>query len=282
MKKLLYLIPAVFLFWSASAHAANYTYYRAITVTSTTSIASGTNANFPMLFSGTYSWLEASSTGGGAGRIQNLVTAPNGGQEPADLVFATSSANCNGTPLPFETESYSSSTGAINDWVKVPSLAASTVIYACYGNSTVSSDQSKPSSTFSNYKFVWHFPNSPGAALGTDSSPTGATLTFSNVTTSTGRVGGGMYDASSTSAATSSVTSFTTATSGVMSLWILSTSTISSGALLNPTGNTYPFLKSPLTSVPYFYHDAPGSGQWSLSGTTFSTTIWNFVVGGLV
>jgi hypothetical protein len=131
-----------------------YSYSRTISVSTSTSIASGTNTNFPMLFSGTYSWLEASSSGG---RIQNLVTAPNGGQEPADLVFTTDSA-CSST-LNYETESYTSSTGAIVDWINVPSLSAGSVIYACYDASSITTDQSHPSSTWnSNYKLVMHLP----------------------------------------------------------------------------------------------------------------------------
>lgn len=142
---------------NGSQIGGGYLYSRAITVTSTTTIASGTNTNFPMLFSGTYSWLEASSTGGGAGRIQHLTTAPNGTQEPADLVFAASPANCGISNFGFEAQSYNSSTGAISDWVNVPSLSAGTVIYACYGNGTVATDQSRPSSTWnSNYAGVWH------------------------------------------------------------------------------------------------------------------------------
>ena len=107
------------------AYAANYTFYRSITVTSTASIASGTNANFPMLFGGTYSWLAASTS---AGQIQNLATSGNpiAIQEPADLIFVTSTPTVSagawscGTSLNFETESYVSSTGAINDWINVP------------------------------------------------------------------------------------------------------------------------------------------------------------------
>jgi hypothetical protein len=183
----------VFIAAAPQAHAANYSYYRAITVSSATSVASGTNSNFPMLFSGTYSWLEASSSGG---RIQNLVTAPNGGQEPADLIFTTSTPtasgsawNC-GTSLNFETESYTSTTGAINDWVNVPSLSAGSVIYACYSNSSVTADQSHPSSTWNaNYAGVWHLPN--GTTLsGNDSTANGNNSTVNGATATTGVVDG--------------------------------------------------------------------------------------------
>jgi hypothetical protein len=147
------------------AAASGYQYYRTITVTSTANVASGTLTNFPMLISSTLASWESSSTGGGAGRIQNLVTAPNGGQEPADLVFATSSANCGTANLNFETESYVSSTGALIDWVNVPTMSTGTVIYACYDNSSITTDQSHPSSTWnSNYAGVWHLISQAGTS----------------------------------------------------------------------------------------------------------------------
>ena len=171
---------------SVSTSTSNiYNYSRAITVSSN---ASGTNANFPMLFSGTYAWLAASSS---AGRIQNLTTAPNGSQEPADLIFSTS-ASC-ASPLNYETESYNASTGAIIDWVNVPSLSAGTVIYACYGNPGVTSDQSHPAATWnSNYSAVYHLPN--GTTLSAnDSTANGNNGTLVNLpTATTGQIGGGM------------------------------------------------------------------------------------------
>lgn len=168
-----------------------YSYYRSITVTSTGSVASGTNTNFPMLVSSTISSWEPTSDGG---HIQNLCTAPNGGQEPCDLVFATSTANCNATTsLNFETESYTSSTGALVDWVNVPSLSAGSAIYACYGNSSVSTDQSHPSSTWnSNYVGVYHFPNGSTLSVN-DSTGLGHNGTAENTPTAiTGQVDGGM------------------------------------------------------------------------------------------
>jgi hypothetical protein len=141
-----------------SGAGGGYSYYIPITVTSTTSIASGTQSNFPMLVSSTLSqWIYPGH------HIQNLVTAPNGGQEPADLIFSTSTTCAN--PLNFETESYSPSTGALVDWVNVPTMQAGQVIYACYGNSAAAGDQSHPSSTWnSNYQAVWHMTQNPAGS----------------------------------------------------------------------------------------------------------------------
>ena len=174
---------------------SGYQYYRSITVTSTPSVASGTNANFPFLFSGTYSWLKTAINGG---RIQNVATAPNGSSEPADLMFATSSANCSGTSLNFETESYSSSTGAITDWISVPSLSTGTAIYACYDNTSAITDQSHPSSTWnSHYVAVYHFPTSNGLNA-SDSTQYGDGGTISGATSTTGEIAGAASFATTT------------------------------------------------------------------------------------
>jgi hypothetical protein len=191
-KKDLIILALGFLFLLPKHSFASYTYYRSITVTSTTSIASGTNSNFPMLVSST---LGTFASVGWGGHVQNLTTAPSGGQEPADLVFATSSANCGTANLNFETESYTSSTGALVDWVNVPSESAGSVIYACYGNSAVTADQSHPSSTWnSNYVNVTHFPNGTSLSLN-DSTSNGDNWVNYNAnsipTAVTGQVDGG-------------------------------------------------------------------------------------------
>lgn len=186
-----------------TAYAAGWNFYSTITVTSSPSIASGTNLNFPMLVSSTYSWLASASHGG---NIQNLCTANNGGQEPCDLTFATSSANCTaGSYLNFETENYVSSTGALVDWVNVPSVSTGTVIYACDDNSSQSTSLEHASATWnSNYVGVFHFPTVNGLLVASDSTSYANLATITNVTaTSSGAIDGG---ASFTNASSSVVT----------------------------------------------------------------------------
>ena len=130
-----------------------YSDERAITVASDPSIVSSTLADFPMLFSRTYPWLAATEFGGD---VQNA----NG----YDIIFASDSACSN--KLNFETEYYASTTGELEDWVQVPSLTAGTVIYLCYNNGAVGTDQENAAATWdSNYDFVYHFPN--GTVLST-------------------------------------------------------------------------------------------------------------------
>ena len=204
MKKHFPLLFLGFLFFVPQVHASGYSYYRAITVSSSTAIASGTQSSFPMLVSSTITdWIYPSH------HITSLVTAPNGGTEPADLVFATSIANCGVSNLNFETESYSSSTGALVDWVNVPSMAAGTVIYACYGNSSVTADQSHPSSTWnSNYAGVWHLAN-PTSSVSTYDSKTAVNGTNNGpVASTTGQIdGAGVWGGHTTDAISTDVTS---------------------------------------------------------------------------
>jgi hypothetical protein len=94
--------------------------------------------------------------------------------------------------LNFETESYTSSTGALIDWVNVPTLSAGSVIYACYGNASVKTDQSHPSSTWNaNYKGVWHLANA-GAATSTDSTANANNGTNTGVTATSTNIDGGI------------------------------------------------------------------------------------------
>ena len=159
-----------------------YSYARTITMSG--SNVSGTLSNFPMLFSGTYAYLAASSS---AGNVQN----GNG----YDIAFA-SDAGCN-SKLNFEQESYTSSTGNIIDWVQVPSITGGAVIYLCYGNGSILSTQTNATATWdSNYAAVWHFPNGTilNASDSTSNANGGAITSF---TAGTGQIDGGASNNSS-------------------------------------------------------------------------------------
>ena len=173
--------------YTVNAATAGYQYYVPITVTSNTSIASGTQSNFPMLVSSTFSQWKSVGNGG---HVQNIVTAPNGGQEPADLIYSLSSS-CS-SPLNFETESYAPTTGALVDWINVPTMQAGQVMYVCYDNSLVTTDQSHPSTTWnSNYVGVWHLPN--GTSLTTNDSTGMNNGINSGATAIAGQIDGGGY-----------------------------------------------------------------------------------------
>ena len=93
-----------------------------------------------------------------------------------DIFFTSSDGT---TKLSHEIESYTSSTGALVAWVKVPSVSSSanTTIYMYYGNSGAADQQDKNNVWDSNYKGVWHLDT-----VFTDSTSNGNTGTNSGTT----------------------------------------------------------------------------------------------------
>lgn len=97
-------IPAAAQYWPDGC-----LYRRTITIDHTR-IPNTDQANFPVLISGTYSYLATTANGGD-------VTSANG----YDILFTSDANGMN--LLPFEQESYNPSTGAMNYWVKVPTVS---------------------------------------------------------------------------------------------------------------------------------------------------------------
>src|ERR1051326_1344832 len=129
----------------APPQGGGYGYQRAITIDHT-KVPNTDQSSFPVLISGTYSYL---ATVANNGNVQNA--------SGYDVVF-TSDAACT-TKLNHEVESYSATTGAVSYWVKVPSLSHTidTTIYLCYGNPAISTDQSNKTAVWdSNFKGVYH------------------------------------------------------------------------------------------------------------------------------
>jgi PKD repeat protein len=152
---------------------------RSITVDHT-KVPSTDQAGFPVLISGTYSYLATTANGGN-------VRHANG----YDIIF-TSDFGC-ANKLSHEVETYNATSGAVNYWVKVPTLSSTsdTVIYMCYGNSSITSDQSNKTAVWdSSYKGVWHLPNGTtlSAADSTANANHGA---ISGPIATTGRIDGG-------------------------------------------------------------------------------------------
>src|ERR1019366_6832619 len=134
-----------------SSWSNSYTNMRAITI-SHLKVPNTDQANFPVLISlpaNTYADLKTTANGGS-------VTNANG----YDILFTSAAGGT--MPLAYERESYSGTTGAMIDWVKVATVSHTqdTTIYMFYGNSLVTTDQSNPTGTWdSNYVGVWHLPN---------------------------------------------------------------------------------------------------------------------------
>lgn len=177
-------------FWSVGSEQQMQTYIQAgctnyvpITIdhNKVASSTGETYANFPILISGTYSYLKATSSGGS---LYNGLGY--------DIQFATSTTVGN-PALAYEREYYSSTTGESVFWVKVPNLSTSTdtTIYMIYGNSSITNDASNPTLVWdSNYKGVWHLPN--GTSLtANDSTSNTNNGTVSGAAATTGKINGG-------------------------------------------------------------------------------------------
>ncbi|MBP6883887.1 MAG: hypothetical protein KBC06_01495, partial [Candidatus Pacebacteria bacterium] len=261
---------------------SEFQYYRAITVDHT-KVSASNQVNFPVLVSGTYSYLATTQNGG---KVLNA--------SGYDVGFYTNS-NCSSGKMPWETETYTASSGLVNYWVRVPVLSSSTdtVFYMCYGNSNISSDQSNAPATWDpGYKLVSHLPN--GSTLSAvDSTYFGNNGTITGTTAVTGKIGG----ASSTNGtdqnvnygSNASIDGFTTKT---ISFWLKRNSVPGSStdyALLTKGLNTAGWALrlrrgSDATNGHKIFYDenwtASTFGQAIYYGTTKlnSTTPWYYIV----
>ena len=143
-----------------------YSFNRAITI-SHAQVPNTDQTNFPLLVSGTYSYLATTANSGN-------VTSANG----YDIIFTSDAAGTNA--LAFEQESYNGTTGAVNFWIKIPTLShtTDTVIYMFYGNSAVTTDPIKQDGRVGQQlSGVWHLPNGSDALRLRDSTSNGNNLT---------------------------------------------------------------------------------------------------------
>lgn len=95
-----------------------------------------------------------------AGDSDLSLFAQPGGQ---DIKFQT----IDGQPLAHEIERYTSGSGGLVAWVKVPMLSPTsmTAIYMYYGNPLAADQQQRNAVWDSNYLGVWHFGDAPSATL---------------------------------------------------------------------------------------------------------------------
>src|SRR5579864_7386162 len=170
------LTPAAAQSWSNG-----YTYRRAITIDHT-KVPNTDQTNFPVLISGTYSYL---ATTGNSGNVSNA--------SGYDIAFTSDSAGS--VLLNWETESYDPATGAIVAWVKIPRVShtTDTTIYMFYGNAAIGTFQGGATGSVwdSGFVGVYHFKDPLGLS---DSSLQGNDLSNVNtVTSATGKIGGGGF-----------------------------------------------------------------------------------------
>jgi hypothetical protein len=129
----------------AQGAPSGYSYGRSITI-SHTQVPNTDQNNFPVMVSISDPTFKSVANGG---HIQNA--------NAFDVVF-TSDASGN-TQIPYERDTYNPSTGQLICWVKLATVShsADTVFYVWYGNASVSTDQSTPTTVWdSNFGGVWH------------------------------------------------------------------------------------------------------------------------------
>ncbi|OGN15907.1 MAG: hypothetical protein A3J47_02860 [Candidatus Yanofskybacteria bacterium RIFCSPHIGHO2_02_FULL_43_22] len=134
------------------ASGNNWDYRRKITIDESKVSGISNLSNFPVLVSLTYPDLKTIGFGG---------KAASGSGE---FVFTSSDGT---TVLPYEIETYSSSSGQFIGWVNVTTLSVTqdTIIYVYYGGpSSGATNQNKTGVWDSNYKGVWHLKEDPAVA----------------------------------------------------------------------------------------------------------------------
>jgi hypothetical protein len=231
-----------------------------------TKAGTANSTNFTVLLSGTFAEFATTANGG---LVRNTVSCGvNSIACPADLVF-TSDALCRSPLAGWEFESYSSTTGQIIAWVKVPTLSVSTntLIYACAGNAQATAFQGGPTGAAfdSSTKVVYHFPN--GTTLtAKDSSANGHDGTLNNAPTAvSGKIGGGASFNGVNQTVESSAFSWTGSDAVTVSFWNFVAATPAASAFAFTVGN----------SASTDAHRFAASVPW---GT--SNLIWDY--GGLV
>ncbi|MDB4940377.1 MAG: LamG domain protein jellyroll fold domain protein, partial [Candidatus Doudnabacteria bacterium] len=157
-----------------------FSYSRSITIDHT-KVPNTDQTNFPVAFSGIFSYL---ATTGNGGKVQNA----NG----YDVGFYSSSDCASGNKMNWETQIYSATgTGTSTYWIRIPTLShtVDTVYYVCYGNSSISTDQSSRTSVWdSNFKAVYHSGDGTTISLN-DSTVNANNLTNNGATETTGPLG---------------------------------------------------------------------------------------------
>lgn len=249
----------------------SYGYRRTITI-DRTKVGGSSSSNFPVLVSGTYSYL---ATVAFSGKVTN--------SSGYDIIFTSDAAGQ--TLLSWEIETYTAASGLINFWIKVPTLssAVDTVIYMFYGNAAISTFQGGAlgAAWDSSFVGVYHVPN--GVSLTSlDSTSLGNNLTTNTaVTAVAGKINGGASFNGTTSVlsrAAAGVTNNVLTFSGWFNI-----ATTADGPYpiltLQTAGSNNHMQRLILYQNKVTIQSQGGAGVSSLIQTgTFSANVWNYAV----
>lgn len=208
-----------------------------------------------------------------------------------DIIFTNAAGD---SLLDFELVSFNSSSGAIQAWVKIPTLAATTdtTIQMYYGNATTTS-LADPNGVWGRYRGVWHLeedPN-PGGAIVLDSTNNGNNLTPLGTLDSNDIISGQIGNAINFDASTSDALTVTDPADGsldtgtsdfTVQFWTNTTQAtgtertfLAKGAFGNPG---YRFEMGSSVSRPAFRLQTSGaSTQSSVGATDVNTGTWELV-----
>ncbi|MCX6685064.1 MAG: DUF2341 domain-containing protein [Methanoregula sp.] len=211
-----------------------------------------------------------------------------------DILFTSSDGT---TKLSHEIETYTSSTGALVAWVKVPSVqsSADTTIYMYYGNSGAANQQNKNGVWGANYKAVWHLKEDPSGAAPQmlDSTSNANHGTSAGTMTTSDQVaaminGGLDFDGSNdylgTNYVQTGVTAYTieawikTSTTSVQSVIVHDRGSGAGQSLTLEVGGTYPGGPGAAGNVGYGV-DSNGIFVGRYSTSTVNDNNWHHVVG---
>jgi hypothetical protein len=107
-------------------------------------VTGGPHVDFPLLIALSESWLLSEANGGDVANDSG-----------ADIYFTADLAGT--TPLEFEIERYVPTTGALEAWVKIPSLSSQSVFYLHYGDPAITTSRATPAEVWSaSYQLVLH------------------------------------------------------------------------------------------------------------------------------
>lgn len=203
-----------------------FSFKRSVTVQG--SQVPGTLTNFPMLFSGTYTYLRTVANGG------NVQSASG-----FDIVFYADEDLT--VKLDHEIDFWSASTGVIQAWIRIPSLAggSDTTIWLAYGDDTITTSQENKTAVWdANYLFVNHFGD--GTTLsGLDSTSNGNHLTAGGSplpTATAGQIAGGV-DVVRTRSNFMRRSNQSTFSAFTISCWVRANSNALSSIFSKPIGN---------------------------------------------
>lgn len=262
---------------SSSRKAPFLGYYRSLTLDQPASDLS----DFPVLFSGTYTYLKTIANGGNVNNANGY-----------DIVFYSDAALT--TKLNFERVYWDATTGTVEFWVKVPSLtsASALVIYLAYGNTSITTDQQNAAGTWnSSFKAVYHFKD--GTTLSLLDSTTINNGTNNNATAdASGKIDGAV----AMSGSSQYVNIGTDASLGItgsisLSAWVKITDFVGYNGFVGKTGSgtnnnipaPYDFFFSPVTGKPNFLKGSGGGQGLTTNYNTFagtsapSTGIWQHI-----